>query len=250
MHSWVLRLAWEGTAYVGWQRQSNGLAIQQVCEEAACEFLGGEKVRLRAAGRTDAGVHALSQVVGMQCEATRASHEVVGGLNRLLPDDIRCLSAEPGPPNFDPRSWSLRKTYRYRLLQRYSSCPFRHRYTWHRPSPLNLPAMRAGAEALVGSHDFSSFRAQGCGAAHPNRTLERVEVRIKDDELWLEFAGDAFLRHQVRIMVGTLVGIGAGRFSGEEMKQILSARDRHKAGPTAPACGLCLVSVELADTPR
>jgi tRNA pseudouridine38-40 synthase len=249
-YSWCLRLAWEGTAYIGWQAQARGPSIQQTCEKALEQLLGGEQVRLRAAGRTDAGVHALEQVVALRCRTPREARRLVGGLNRLLPADIACLSAVEMPMDFDPRTWTRRKTYRYRLLQRASPCPFRGRFSWHRIKPLEIDEMRIAAHALVGRHDFSSFRAAGCSAAHPMRSIESMDVIELDDEIQLQFTGDAFLRHQVRIMVGTLVGIGEGRGPGSSMASIRDACDRSAAGATAPAAGLSLVCVELGDGPN
>lgn len=250
MYGWSLRLAWDGTAYVGWQVQPNGPSIQAVCEAALAELLGGERVRLRAAGRTDAGVHALEQVVGLRCRTRRDADALVRGLNALLPTDITCLSAERAPDDFEPRAWVERKTYRYRILARQAHCPFRARYTWHRRSELDIVAMREGASQLEGQHDFSSFRAQGCSAAHPNRRIESAQVFANEDEIWMEFRGNAFLRHQVRIMAGTLVDVGQGRMSPDDIRRVIESRDRIAAGATAPARGLVLVSVELADAPR
>jgi tRNA pseudouridine38-40 synthase len=250
MYGWSLRLAWDGSAYVGWQVQPNGPSIQAACEAALAELLGGERVRLRAAGRTDAGVHALDQVVGMRCHTLRDADALVRGLNALLPPDIACLSAERAPDDFEPRAWVERKTYRYRILSRQAHCPFRARFAWHRRRELDLTAMQEGAVHLVGRHDFSSFRAQGCSAAHPNRVIESVRVLAHEDEIWMEFLGNAFLRHQVRIMVGTLVDVGQDRIGPDELRRIVVARDRSAAGATAPAHGLVLVGVELADTPR
>ncbi|MEC8424563.1 MAG: tRNA pseudouridine(38-40) synthase TruA, partial [Myxococcota bacterium] len=157
----------------------------------------------------------------------------------------------PAPDDFDPRRWTRGKHYRYRLLLRQSRCCFRARWTWHVRAPLDRVAMRAGGEFLVGAHDFSSFRASGCGAAHARRTLRGLQIRdAPDDEVHLDFYGNGFLRHQVRIMVGTLVEVGQGRRDAEEVREMLEARHRATAGPTAPARGLWLMSVDVGDTPR
>lgn len=247
---WRLRLAWRGTDYVGWQRQPNGRSIQEVVEEAVVRALGGEQVRVTASGRTDAGVHALSQFVSFRAETARSPEALVAALNHALPRDIAALEAAVAPPDFDVRRWVRRKLYRYRVLHRPTRCPFREGLAWHWRGPLDLDAMDAAARLLEGRHDFSSFRAQGCGAAHPNRLIERARVSAVDDEVHLEFTGNGFLRHQVRIMSGTLMEVGQGRRSVDDFATLLAARSRERAGRTAPAEGLWLVSVELGDGPR
>lgn len=250
MNGWCIRLAWEGTRYVGWQVQPNGVSIQSVCESALTCLLGGETVRLRAAGRTDAGVHARSQVVAFRCVTERDPKEIVGGLNRLLPEDIVCLSAEQVPADFEPRLWATGKTYEYFILQRDAPCPFRGRYSWHIRQALDLPAMRRAAEALTGRHDFSSFRAQGCSAAHAVRNILAITLVEEGDEIRIRFRGEAFVRHQVRIMVGTLVDVGLGRRSSQSMAVLLQAKDREQAGMTAPPHGLSLLQVDIGSAPR
>lgn len=250
MQTWRLTLAWNGAAYVGWQRQARGRSLQEVVEDAVSRALGGEPVRVTASGRTDAGVHALGQVVAFSAETVRGPDALVAALNQHLPRDIAALDAAIMPDDFNPRRWVLRKLYRYRVLNRRARCPFREGLVWHWRSPLDLGAMQGAISALVGRHDFTSFRAQGCGALHANRTIERATAIAVDDEIHLEFVGNGFLRHQVRIMSGTLVEVGLGRLPPEAVGQILDARDRTLAGRTAPPEGLCLVRVELGDGPR
>lgn len=248
--AWRLDLAWNGARYCGWQRQANGRSVQQVLEEALCTLFGGEVIAAKATGRTDAGVHAAQQVVGFCAWTPRSAEAVQRGLNALLPDDICCLAAAHAPSNFDPRGWTLRKQYRYRLLLREARCPFRDPFVWQLRAAVDRGRIAAAAPALVGRHDFSSFRATGCGALHPVRQVESVTLTDADDELQLDFVGNGFLRHQVRIMVGTLVEIGRGRLPLDALPSILEARDRKRAGPTAPPQGLCLHSVTLGEGPR
>ena len=250
MTTWRLTLAWNGAAYVGWQRQAKGRSIQAVVEDALSRALGGEGVRVNASGRTDAGVHTLGQIVGFTAETHRSPEAMVAALNQHLPPDIAALDAAPMPPDFRPRRWVRRKLYRYRVLNRAARCPFRDGFVWHWRQALDLDAMVAAAPALEGRHDYTSFRAQGCGALHPVRTIEQVQVRRDGDEVHLDFVGNGFLRHQVRIMSGTLLEIGAGRRPPGELREILEARDRARAGRTAPAHGLWLMQVELGDGPR
>lgn len=245
---WCLRLAWDGSAYVGWQRQPNGVSVQARVEEALLA-LTGQPVRASASGRTDAGVHARAQVVAVDLPEGWAAARVVGGLNHHLPADISCLSAAPTADEFDPRRWVRRKLYRYRILARATRCPFRAGHTWLVRRPLDVEAMARAALHLEGRQDFASFRAQGCAANHTVRTLEAAVVRRADDELHLDFTGNGFLRHQVRIFTGTLVEVGLGRLGEDAIPGIITARDRSAAGPTAPARGLWLVGVELGDGP-
>lgn len=220
-------------------------------EAALSRVLGGESVRVDATGRTDAGVHAASQVVGFRAGTPRTALALRRGLDALLPDDIACLGVRPAPDGFDPRRWTRGKHYRYRILARDGRCPFRARWTWRMRPGLDLVGMAEAAAALVGTHDFTSFRASGCGAAHARRTLVSADVqRGPDEEVHLDFRGNGFLRHQVRIMVGTLVDVGQGRRSPAAVAEALVARARSAAGPTAPAHGLWLMSADVGDTPR
>ncbi len=246
---WCLRVAWDGSAYVGWQRQPNGRSIQSTVEEALERLSGGRRLA-SASGRTDAGVHARAQVVSVDLPSGWKPARVMGGLNHHLPRDIVCLSAERAPDAFDPRRWVDRKRYRYRVLARRPRCPFRDGHTWLVRFPLDVESMSAAAGSLPGRHDFSAFRARGCSAAHPVRTLNSAEVLRADEELHLDFVGNGFLRHQVRIMVGTLVEVGAGRMPASTGSELLSRGDRAEAGPTAPSQGLWLMEVELADGPK
>lgn len=248
--TWRLDLSWHGGAFVGWQRQAQGRSIQAVVEAALADVLGGEEVRLDVAGRTDAGVHALHQVAAFETRVVRAPDAMRRGLNARLPPDVVCLSASIQARDFDPRGWALYKRYRYRVLERESRCPLRAPLVWHWGRPLDVDRMSAAAALLVGRHDWTSFRATGCGAHSPTRTLEALDVLRQDDEVWIEARGNGFLRHQVRIIAGTLVEIGRGAQPPRWVADVLAARDRSRAGPTAPARGLWLVAVELGEGPR
>jgi tRNA pseudouridine38-40 synthase len=241
---WRLSLAWNGTAYAGWQRQPNGLAIQEVVEQALAVLFHGTRIDARAAGRTDAGVHAALQWVAFDAPAPIDQRRLVASMNGLLPKDIVCLDAVPVAARYSPREAVARKHYRYRILNRFERCPFRHPFTWHLRTPLDVDAMARGATHLVGRHDFSAFRAAGCGARTTVRTIERSDVWRADDEVQLDFVGDAFLRYQVRIMVGTLLDVGLGRKRPDDVREILMSGDRRKAGRTAGAQGLWLLGLE------
>jgi tRNA pseudouridine38-40 synthase len=246
LESWRAQLAWRGTAYIGWQRQPNGTSIQEVVEASLGAVCGVEHIPVVAAGRTDSGVHALRQTVAFRTE-NRSLTEIRNGLNFWLPDDIKCLEVAAADPGFNPRRDAIQKLYRYRILRRWAPCPFRFDLTWHRRKPLDIPGMMSGAAALVGEHDFTSFRASGCAAKIPVRAVHAFEIRHVEDEILFEIRGDGFLRHQVRIMVGTLVEVGRGRRPSSAVQQVLEARDRQAAGPTAPGHGLTLVRVEYPE---
>ena len=236
-----LTVAYEGTAYVGWQMQPNGTTIQSTMEEVLARILQ-EPVRLRAAGRTDAGVHAKEQVVDFGDAGVRDLETIVHGGNALLPPDIRILSASVVPETFDARRHATEKAYRYFLYLSPVDSPFLSRYAWHIEKPLDLIAVRQGLSHLVGEHDFTSFRGQGCTAISPVRTIFRAEVAKHDVPglFSIDVAGAGFLRHMVRNIVGTVVNAGKGKHPADHVGEILRARDRSAAGINAPPHGLFL----------
>ena len=242
-------MAWRGDAYAGWQLQPNVRTIQGEVEQALARLCGTtDPVRVSATGRTDAGVHAEMQIIGFRLLVDRLPHQVVAGINQFTDDDIVCLDAKPVSSNFSPRSWTKEKLYRYRILNRIQPCPFRVGLTWHLHHRLDVVKMQTALPAIVGTHDFTSFRAARCAAKTAVRHIVRAEiVRLANDEVQLDFVGHGFLRHQVRIMVGTLVDIGLGRREPDSLAQIRDAQDRSAAGRTAPAHGLTLVHVTLMD---
>ena len=236
-----LTVAYDGTAYAGWQVQPNGTTIQAVMEEAFSRILQ-EPVRLRAAGRTDAGVHAREQVVDFADAGVRDLETIVHGGNALLPPDIRILSAGEVPEAFDARRHATEKEYRYFLYLSPVASPFLFRTAWHIEKPLDLSAVREGLSHLVGQHDFTSFRGQGCTAISPVRTVFRAEVAKHDVPglFSIGVAGAGFLRHMVRNIVGTVVNAGKGKHSSDHVREILQARNRCAAGMNAPPHGLFL----------
>jgi tRNA pseudouridine38-40 synthase len=172
------------------------------------------------------------------------------GLNGVLPADIAVLEARLVCEGFSPRRWTRRKTYRYRILNRRPRCPFRQATTWHLRQPLDRACMDRAAASLPGTWDWAAFRSAGCGAKTTIRTLESLAVTQQDDEIWIEAVGHGFLRHQVRILAGTLVEVGRGRMAAGDLVRVRDAGAREAAGPTAPAHGLWLVSVEMGDGPH
>ena len=239
-----ITLAYDGAGFVGWQRQASGTSIQGLLEDALRE-LDGRDVAVAGAGRTDAGVHALGQAASFALARTIAPDALVRALNARLPDSVRVLDAVPAPADFHARFGARRKTYRYRLWNADTLSPFERAYTWHVAGALDVDRMAAAARVVEGRHDFAAFHAAGSAT----RTTERVVVssriaRVDAPLIVYEISGNGFLRHMVRIIIGSLVEIGRGRRSPEWMREVLASRDRARAGPTAPAAGLFLVSVE------
>lgn len=238
-----LTLAYDGTAYRGFQVQPNGPTIQSVMEEALSRLLQ-EPVKLRAAGRTDAGVHAREQAVDFADSGSRSLETVLRGGNALLPPDIRILSVSEVPESFNARRDAKEKEYRYFLHLSPVASPFFSRHAWHLEKPPDLDAMRAGLRHVVGEHDFSSFRGQGCTAKTTVRTIFRAELWEEVPSLFsLRIAGNGFLRHMVRNLVGTLVDVGKGKIPPERVGELFTLKNRAEAGPTAPARGLFLWEV-------
>ncbi len=243
MRTLKLTLAYDGTAYAGWQRQSNALAIQQVVEEAFAHLTGGVAPTIAGAGRTDSGVHAIGQVASVNVEFDHSALSVQRALNMRLPADIRVVGAVDLPLGFHARFHAAGKSYRYRMITTPVLSPFDRQYAWHVPWPLDLAAMRRAAEQLTGAHDFASFQAAGSTITGTTRTLERLTLTDLDGELRLDVDGDGFLRNMVRIMAGTLMEVGSGHRDPDSIGGILKARSREAAGKTAPPQGLTLMSV-------
>lgn len=242
-----LTLEYDGTEYVGWQTQPNGRAIQEVVEAALGELLGAP-TSVAAAGRTDAGVHALGQVVAFSTARSLPLKAYTAGLNGHLPPDIAVVAAEEVPEAFDPRRWARGKRYRYLISNRRTRSPLRRRTHWEVFAPLDVEAMRRAGAALIGRHDFSAFRAADCEAAHPVRELRSLAIRGEaGGVVEVEVEGTAFLKHMVRTIAGTLVEVGKGRQRPEWTGEVLASRDRTRAGPTAPAHGLTLMEVRYGE---
>lgn len=238
-----LTLEYDGTAYHGWQAQPL-LPTIQGCLEGALARLLGTPVSVMGAGRTDAGVHALGQVASFRAVVRLEPPRLRRALNACLPPDICVQAVEEVSPDFDARRSARGKLYRYTLLRRETPSAFHARRSLHVPYALDMEAMREGASALLGTHDFSAFRAGSCGAASPVRTVAGADWRLEGDWWHFEIQGNGFLQHMVRIIVGTLLEVGRGKRPAASVAETLAARDRRRAGPTAPPQGLCLISVE------
>lgn len=238
-------LEYDGRPFVGWQVQDNGRSVAAVLIEAVRK-LSGETVTPIAAGRTDAGVHATGQVVHLDLTKALPPERLAAGLNHhLRPWPVAVLAAEPVGADFHARFSAIGRAYRYTILHRRAPPVLDRGRVWHVPVRLDPEAMRAAATMLVGRHDFTSFRAAACQAASPVKTLDRLAVEpLPGERIVIRAEARSFLHHQVRNIVGTLVEIGRLRRAPAAVVDILAARDRRAAGPTAPAEGLCLVRVD------
>jgi tRNA pseudouridine38-40 synthase len=236
-----LVVEYDGTDFHGWQVQPEARTVQGVLE-ASIERLFGHPVRVRAGGRTDAGVHAAGQVVCFHSPRVVVVATIARALNALTPADIAVRSADVVPDEFDPRRMARRRSYLYRIWNRRAASPFWRRFAWHVPQALDVDAMLQAAAQIEGEHDFSSFQGTGCDAAHPIRRVFRSAVLRDGDLITYEIDATAFLRHMVRNIVGTLVEIGRGA-RANDVEALLLARDRTKAGATAPPHGLCLTVI-------
>lgn len=243
MTRYKLTIEYDGRPFVGWQRQTNGPSVQQAIEEAIHAFCG-ETVRVQCAGRTDAGVHALGQVAHVDLDGDRPADTLRDGVNyHLKPQPVAVLEAVPVSADFNARTSAVRRTYRYRIVNRRAPLTLDCGRAWQVMRALDAQAMHAAAQALTGHHDFTSFRASECQAKSPVKTLDRLDVVRDGEEIRIVAQARSFLHHQMRNMAGTLRLVGEGKWSAADVSRALQARDRSAAGPTAPACGLYLVDV-------
>ena len=242
MTQFALEIEYDGAAFVGWQRQKTGISVQAVLEAAAAR-LGAPAISV-AAGRTDSGVHAAAQVVGLFLDRDIEPAKLAEALNfHMRPHRVVVLRAAIAPPDWSARFSAIGRTYRYRVLNRQSPAALDVGKVWHVFRPLDLAAMREAAQGLLGTHDFTSFRATACQAKSPIRTLDRLDIDREGNIITFAVQARAFLHHQVRNLVGSLKLVGEGRWPVAQIAEALAARDRTAAGPTAPAEGLCLMSV-------
>jgi tRNA pseudouridine38-40 synthase len=241
-----LTLAYDGAAYAGWQIQPDKPTVQGVLE-AALQQITQEAIRVSAAGRTDAGVHALGQVVGLATQTRLSNADLQRALNAVLPNDVAVLALEDAPERFHATHLAVAKRYRYQIHNGRTPSVFDRHYAWHYPQPLEAAAMHAAGQALVGRHDFSSFETAGSERADSIRTIQELTVARGNAELFdrvtIEVSGDGFLYNMVRTIVGTLVEVGDGSHPVDWPADALAARDRRAAGQTAPPHGLFLVCV-------
>ena len=244
MPRYKLTIEYDGTPFVGWQVQDNGVSVQGAIAAAVAAF-SGETVPVQGAGRTDAGVHALGQVAHIDLAKDWDTDSVRDALNfHLRPQPIAVLTAERAAEDFDARFTATRRHYLYRIVNRRADLALEASRGWRVGRPLDAEAMHGAAQRLVGRHDFTTFRATECQAKSPVKTLERLDVARSGEELNVTAVARSFLHHQVRSMVGSLVHVGEGKWSAGDLAAALAARDRARCGQVAPPQGLYLVRVE------
>lgn len=238
-----LTLAYDGSAYVGWQLQPNGISIQQSVEEALFR-LCGEQIRVHSSGRTDAGVHACGMVCHFVSERMLPLSAWREGLNRFLPEDIAVRVAEKVAADFHARYSATAKHYRYTLLRDPVRSPLERRSSWRIKAALDLDLMQQACTVLTGTHDFSAFRSAGCSSMKTRKEIYDITLTEAERLLYIDVYGNGFLRHMVRMIVGTLVEVGRGRRSVATLKLMLTEPDSAPAAITAPPQGLCLMQVD------
>ena len=244
MPRYKLTIEYDGTPFVGWQAQDNGLSVQGVLTAAIAAF-AGEQVTIGAAGRTDAGVHALGQVAHLDLAKDWDTETVRDAINfHLRPQPIAVLSAERATADFDARFSAVKRHYLYRIVNRRADLTLEQNRAWRVPRPLDAQAMHAAAQRLIGRHDFTTFRSTECQAKSPVKTLDRLDVARAGEEVSITAAARSFLQHQVRSMVGSLIHVGEGKWRADNLAAALAARDRTACGQVAPPHGLYLVRVE------
>jgi len=243
MTRYKLTIEYDGSGFVGWQRQDNGLGVQQSLEEAITAF-SGESPRVLGAGRTDSGVHALAQICHFDLNREQTTDTVRDALNfhlRSVPAVV--LDAAIVDDDFHSRFSATGRSYTYRITNRRAPLSIEKGHSWWVPVRLDAQAMHAAAQVLVGKYDFTSFRATNCQADTPVRTLNSLSVERQDEHILIHVQARSFLHHQVRNFAGSLKRVGAGKWSAEDLKAALDARDRRAGGQTAPADGLYLTGV-------
>jgi tRNA pseudouridine38-40 synthase len=239
-----ITIEYDGTPFVGWQVQDNGPSVQGAIVAAVAAF-SGETVAVQGAGRTDAGVHAYGQVAHFDLAKDFDADTVRDALNaHLRPQPVAVLSAEVAAPDFDARRSATRRHYLYRIVNRRPDLALDRNRVWRVSRPLDAAAMHAAAQRLIGRHDFTTFRSTECQAKSPEKTLDRLDVTRSGEEVQVVASARSFLHNQVRSMVGSLVQVGEGRWTADDLSRALAARSRAACGPVAPAQGLYLVRVD------
>ena len=244
MPRYKLTLEYDGTPFVGWQAQDNGVSVQSVLTDAIAAF-AGERVAVAGAGRTDTGVHALGQVAHVDLSKDWDVNNVRDAINfHLRPQPVAVLTAEQVPADFDARFSAIKRHYLYRIVNRRADLTLEQNRAWRVPRPLDSEVMQAASQKLIGKHDFTTFRSTECQAKSPVKTLDRLDVARDGDDVRVTASARSFLQHQVRSMVGSLVHVGEGKWSAADLVKALDARDRAACGQVAPPHALYLVRVD------
>jgi tRNA pseudouridine38-40 synthase len=244
MPRYKLTIEYDGTPFIGWQVQDSGISVQGVITDAVAAFTG-ERAVVAGAGRTDTGVHALGQVAHVDLAREWDGGTVRDALNsHLRPHPVAVLTAERVAEDFDARFSAIKRHYLYRVVNRRADLTLEQNRAWRVPRPLDDKAMNEAAQKLVGKHDFTTFRAAECQAKSPVKTLDRLDITRYGDELRIRASARSFLQHQVRSMAGSLIHVGEGKWSADDLASALAARDRARCGQVAPPHALYLVRVD------
>ena len=243
MKRYKCMVEYDGTAFVGWQRQVNGYSVQEAIEQSL-ENIFQEKIRIYGSGRTDTGVHAKEQVIHFDLTTELEEGKITSALYHYLKKElISILNTEVVDSNFDSRRNATLRTYEYIIVNRNSPLAITKNKAWHISAPLNIELMKEAIKVFEGDHDFTTFRAASCEATSPIRTIEKTNIIQHQEQIVITFESRSFLQHQVRSMVGALKLVGEGKWSVENLKLALEAKDRTKCAALAPPCGLYLVKV-------
>ncbi len=244
MQRYKIKIEYEGTPFVGWQFQKNGQSIQEVLQKAIFKF-SKEKVTVIGAGRTDSGVHALGQTAHFDLKKRINKKKILPAINQNIENNsVTVLKIDKANKKFHARHDAKKRTYRYLIVNRQSPLALQKNKAWHIRKKLDLLSMKKGAKFLLGTHDFSTFRASACGAKSPIRTMEKILIKKHKDKITLQFTSRSFLQQQVRSMVGCLKYLGECKWNLNDFIKSFKSKNRLKCAPPAPACGLYLVKVE------
>jgi len=244
MQRYKIKIEYEGTPFVGWQFQKNGQSIQEVLQKAIFKF-SKEKVTVIGAGRTDSGVHALGQTAHFDLKKKISKKKILPAINQNIENNsVTVLKVNKANKKFHARHDAKKRTYRYLIVNRQSPLALQKNKAWHIRKKLDLLSMKKGAKFLLGTHDFSTFRASACGAKSPIRTMEKILIKKNKDKITLQFTSRSFLQQQVRSMVGCLKYLGETKWNLNDFIKSFKSKNRLKCAPPAPACGLYLVKVE------
>ena len=243
MPRYKIKIEYDGTKFVGWQYQKNGLSIQEIIQKAIFKF-SGEKIIVFGAGRTDSGVHATGQIAHFDLKKKIKKKNFILGVNQYIGNNpVTILNIIKTDNNFHSRFDAKKRTYQYVIINRQSPLALEKNKAWHIRKKLDLKSMKKGARLLLGTHDFSTFRASSCGAKSPIKTLRRVSIKKKKDKLIFKFISKSFLQQQVRSMVGCIKYLGEGKWELDEFKKAFESKNRLRCAPPAPSCGLYLTKI-------
>ena len=243
MQRYKIKIEYEGTSFVGWQFQKNGQSVQEVLQKAIFNF-SKENVTVTGAGRTDSGVHALAQVAHFDLKKKIQKKNLLPAINQNISNkSVTVLKINKVNKNFHARHEAKKRTYEYLIVNRQSPLTLQKNKAWHIRKKLDIKAMKKGSKLLLGTHDFSTYRAASCGAKSPVRTMEKILIKKNKDKIFLQFTSRSFLQQQVRSMVGCIKYLGEGKWNIEAFQKVFESKKRSKCAPPAPACGLYLKNI-------